>query len=132
MIITLLLNQHKSLQATFQSLNSSYLAQEVTLDASEDDYDSLEANYTALKQTYDALKVDSNSLRTAIDKRDNELIMSRYSMYVLIVVVVALLALVVYLKKGKSDPYVIFRKETVALKASLSACQLPGFFQQNG
>ena len=111
-----LLNQHKSLQATFQSLNSSYLAQEATLDASEDNYDSLEANYKALNQTYYAIMDDSDSLRNAVDKRDNELVNTRYLMYVLIVVAVALLALVVYLKKGKSDPYVVFRKETVALK----------------
>jgi hypothetical protein len=104
----LLLNQHSSLLATFASLNSSYFIQKAVYDALRTSYDSLDASYKTLNQTYYAM-------RNTIDTPEAELTTTRYITYALIAVTVALVALVIYLKKKKDEPYVVLRKETVAL-----------------
>lgn len=120
----LLLNQYNSLQATFESLNSSYFTQKATYDTLKTNYDSLEASYKTLNQTYYVLKAENDSLRNTVDTRDAELTMTRNIVYVLIAVTVALLAVAIYIKKIKSEPYVVLRKETVTVKPSAHA-ELP-------
>lgn len=111
----LLLNQYNSLQATFESLNSSYFSKKADYDALKTNYDSLEGSYGTLNQTYYALKVENDDLRNTIGAPDTELTMTRNIVYVLIAVIVALVALVIYIKK-KPQPYIVLRKETVAVK----------------
>ena len=113
---TLLLGQYNSLQATHTSLNSSYFSQKADYNALEASYDSLEASYITLNQTYNALKSENGDSRSTIGASDTDLIMTRNLMYVFIAATVALVALVIYIKKKKPDPYIVVRKETVALK----------------
>ena len=111
-----LLNQYNSLQATFESLNSSYFTQKATYDELKTNYDSLEANYKTLNQTYYALKAENDSLSNTVDTKETELTTTRNIVYALIAVTVALAAVLIYIKKIRSEPYVVLRKETVALK----------------
>lgn len=113
---TLLLGQYNSLQATYTSLNSSYFGQKADYDALEASYNSLEASYITLNQTYSALKAENDDSRNTIGASNTELTMTRNLMYIFIAVTVALVALVIYIKKKKPDPYIVVRKETVALK----------------
>jgi hypothetical protein len=113
---TSLLNQYNSLQATFESLNSSYFSQKANYDALKASYDSLEASYKTLNQTYHALKAENDDLGNTISAPDTELTMTRNLVYAFIAVTVALVALVIYIKKKKPEPYIVIRKETVALE----------------
>ncbi|HML04073.1 MAG TPA: hypothetical protein VK487_11975 [Candidatus Bathyarchaeia archaeon] len=113
---TSLLNKYNSLQATFESLNASYSTQKTTYNALKANYDSLNASYRMLNQSYCTLKGENNSLSSTAGAQDTELTMTKDIMYALAVVTVTLAALVAYNKKKKSEPYVILRKETVALK----------------
>ena len=112
----LLLNQYNSLHATFESLNSSYFTQKASYDELKTNYDSLEATYKTLNQTYYVHKAENDILRETVGTKETELTMTRDIVYALIVVAVVLAAVVIYIKKVKSEPYVVLRKETVALK----------------
>ncbi len=112
------LNQYEFLQASFESLNSSYFTQKATYDTLKTGYDSLEANYKTLNQTYHALKAENDNLRNTVDIQYADLTMTRNTLYVLVAVTVSLVALVLYVRKIKSEPYVVVRKETVALNPS--------------
>ena len=111
-----LLNEYNSLQATFRSLNSSYFTQKAAYDTLRTGYDSLEASYHTLNQTYYALVAESDSLRNTADTRDTELTTTKNIAYALIAITVILAALIIYSKKKKTEPYIVLRKETVAVK----------------
>ncbi len=111
-----LLNQYDSLNATFESLNGSYFVQKADFEALNASYDSLEADYRTLNQTYYGLTDENEELSNTVNARDAELAVAKNVAYALIVVVVALVALVIYVKKISSEPYVVVRKETVSLK----------------
>jgi hypothetical protein len=111
-----LLNQYDSLQATYSFLNSSFFSQKTSYDALKASYDSLQGNYKTLNQTYDALKAEINNPGSTVVALNTELSTTRYLMYAFIAVTIALVALIVYVKKKKPEPYIVVRKETVALK----------------
>ncbi len=111
-----LLNQYNSLQESYTSLNSSLFSQKTNYDALKVSYDSLEENYKTLNQTYHALKAETTNPGFAIDALNTELTTTRILLYSFVAVIVALMALIVYIKKKKPEPYIVVRKETVALK----------------
>ncbi len=103
----LLNTTHGSLQYSFQSLNSSYFAQKSSYDSLKAGYDSLETEFKTLNQTYLLLKAKDESL----GNRDSELAITRVVMYALFAAAVTLVALVVYVKKMKSEPYIVVQKK---------------------
>jgi hypothetical protein len=113
---TSLLNQYNSLQATYSSLNSTFFSQKANYNALKASYDSLEENYKTLNQTYSLLKAETSNPGSTVAALNTELTTTRNLMYALLVVTVALVALIIYFKKKKPEPYIVVRKETVALK----------------
>jgi hypothetical protein len=107
------ISEYNSLKTSFGSLNS-------TLFSLEGNYTELQGNYTALEIIYNAL----NDAKTQLEADYNDLLSSsdnnstadRVVMFILVMVVAGLIALIIYIRRRESEPYVIIRKETVALK----------------
>lgn len=97
-----LLNNYNELWLNNTNLHSAYQ----TLLQS---YNSLQANYSSLGTTYTTLRTQVNALTTDLN-------ISRALTYLLIAVTAALVVLIIYLKRKKAEPYIVLRKETVALK----------------
>lgn len=104
-----LLNNYNELWLNNTNLHSAYQ----TLLQS---YNSLQANYSSLGTTYNSLNQTYTTLRTQVNALTTDLNISRALTYLLIAVTVALAVLIIYLKRKKAEPYIVLRKETVALK----------------
>ena len=125
-----LLNSYNRLSGDYNTLNSNYGSQLSKYNALQADYDSLnstryslQANYTTLQavydelnQTYNDLLTELNDLKQRITRSENDLNTDRILMFIFIVTVACLIAFIVYLKRKKEEPYVVIRKETVAMK----------------
>jgi hypothetical protein len=97
------------LQNDYTSLNSTYVG--------------ALANYTSLRSAYDALNAAKTALEneiTALTQRINDsegaLNTDTVIMFIFVAVVAGLIAFVIYLKRKEPNPYVVIRKETVALE----------------
>lgn len=112
----LLLNQYTALQANYNTLNSTYHSLQGNYSALSADYDSLETTYNSLNQTYTFLQTEVNNLHQRENALTAELNNTRNAMYVFIASTIALIVLILYIKKKKPEPYIVLRKETVALK----------------
>jgi len=104
-----LLNEYNTLQSNYNSLNSTYTSLQATYESLQSSYDSLEADYNQLNQTYTTLENEINDLRAQLNN-------TRNLTYLLIGTTIALIALIIYIKKKKPEPYIVIRKETVAVK----------------
>jgi uncharacterized protein YukE len=102
-------SQYSTLQANYTSLNS-------TRYSVQGDYDMLNAAYTALNQTYFNLTAQLNALNEKIRLSTNALNLDKILMYVFIATLAGLIALIIYIKRKQAEPYVVIRKETVAVK----------------
>jgi hypothetical protein len=102
-------SDYNSLQTSFGSLNS-------TFSSLEGNYTELQGNYTVLEGFYNSL----NDVRTQLEDDYSDLQSSsdvnRVVMFILVMIVAGLIALIIYIRRRESEPYVIIRKETVALK----------------
>lgn len=111
-----LLNEYNILQSNYNSLNSTYYSLKASYDSLLSSYNSLEADYNSLNQTYITLENEINDLQQRIDASKIELNNTRNLMYLFIGTTIALIALIIYVKKKKPEPYIVIRKETVAVK----------------
>jgi hypothetical protein len=125
-----LLNSHNTLLGDYSTLNSNYQSKVNGYNALQADYDSLnstryslQANYTSLQAVYDALdqtytelEAGLNDLQQRIKSSENELNIDRIVMFIFVVAVACLIALIIYIKRKEPEPYVVIRKETVAMK----------------
>jgi predicted nuclease with TOPRIM domain len=125
-----LLNSYDKLSDDYESLNSNYRSKINEYNALQTDYKSLnsthhslQANYTNLQAVYDELNQtytnllnDLNSLRKRISDSESELNSDRIVMFIFIVTVACLIAFIIYIKRKQPEPYVVIRKETVAMK----------------
>ena len=104
----------------FSSLLTNYVSLNSTFSSLEGNYAELQGNYTLLEGFYNAL----NNVKTQIEADYNDLLSSsdssstadRIVMFILVMIVAGLIALIIYIRRRESEPYVIIRKETVALK----------------
>jgi len=62
------------------------------------------------------LENEINNLRQKTDASKIEIINTRNLTYLFVGTTIALIILIIYLKKKKPEPYVVIRKETVAVK----------------
>jgi hypothetical protein len=122
-----LLNEYNSLNTNYKSksdaynnLQSDYKDLNFTLNRLQGNYTTLQENYTSLQadykdlnQNYDALQNDLDDLRANSESALNT---DRILMFIFVITLVALIALIIYLKRGKEEPYVVIRKETVNMK----------------
>jgi predicted nuclease with TOPRIM domain len=103
------LNEYNSLQADYDSLNSTHYSLRA-------DYGTLQGVYDALNRTYTELEAGFNDLQQRIKSSENALNIDRIVMFIFVVAVACLIALIIYIKRKESEPYVVIRKETVAMK----------------
>lgn len=103
------LNKYNALQADYDLLNSTFYRV-------QGNYTGLQAVYDALNQTYTDLLSDLNNLQERISDSESDLNTGRIVMFIFIVTVACLIALIIYIKKKETEPYVVIRKETVAMK----------------
>jgi predicted nuclease with TOPRIM domain len=111
-----LLSEHTDLQANYNLLNSTYHGLQASYNSLLSSYYSLEANFNSLNQTRTTLENEINNLREKTDASKIEIINTRNLTYLFIGTTIALIVLVIYIKKKRPEPYVVIRKETVAVK----------------
>jgi CHASE3 domain sensor protein len=125
-----LLAQYNKLSDDYDTLNANYRSKITELGALQSDYDdlnstryslqasynTLQAVYDALNQTYTDLQTELTTLQERISLSEGALNTDRIVMFIFIVTVACLIALIIYIKKKEPEPYVVIRKETVAVK----------------
>jgi prefoldin subunit 5 len=111
-----LLNEYNALQSDYNQLNSTYHTLQSTYDSLHISYISLEASFNSLNQTCTSLENEINNLRQKTESSKIEIINTRNLTYLFVGTTIALILLIIYLKKKKPEPYVVIRKETVAVK----------------
>ena len=126
-------NEKTTLQSRYTTLEGAYNSLLGTKDALQLNYtalESIQANFTFLKETYNKLKSDYDELDnnyTELETTANGLIEQAKSsqiavnnsnivMGIFLVAVVGLIVLIIYIKKKEPEPYMVIRKETVAIK----------------
>ena len=101
--------KYNNLQSDYDSLNSTNLNVQAS-------YDSLNNTYRALNQTYVNLETQINELNQKINLSDKALNNDKILMLILVVTLVCLIALIAYIKRKGTEPYLVIRKETVTVK----------------
>jgi len=100
-----LLGDYSELQSDYNLLNSTFYNV-------QGNYTDLQAVYDALNQTYYDLVDEFATLQNRADSALNN---DRIVMFIFVITLVALIAFIIYLKRGKEEPYVVIRKETVSM-----------------
>jgi len=103
------LSKYNALQADYNSLNSTFYSVQGNYTLLQGNFTDLQAVYDALKETYNNSLSDLNNLQGTVDA-DNIV------MFIFVVTVACLVAFIIYIKRKKEEPYVVIRKETVAMK----------------
>jgi hypothetical protein len=107
------LNAKKSefdvLQGTYSSLNSTFFGL-------QGNYTVLQGNYTVLEGFYNALNDTETQLKADYSDLQDNLTTNRVVMFIFVVIVASLIALLIYMRRKESEPYVVIRKETVSVK----------------
>jgi hypothetical protein len=102
------INEYSALQLDYNDLNSTH-------NSLQDNYTRLQADYDELNQTYTGLLDDLTNLQKSNSDSQSALNNDRIVMLVFVITLVALIAFIIYLKRGKEEPYVVIRKETVSM-----------------
>jgi hypothetical protein len=121
-----LLAQYNTRSEDYATLNAKYSALQSDYDDVNSTRNSLQANYTNLQANYNSLRVDCNdlnqtynNLRTDLDNlranSESALNNDRIVMFIFVIALVSLIAFIIYLRRGKEEPYVVIRKETVSM-----------------
>jgi predicted nuclease with TOPRIM domain len=111
-----LLGNYNALRSDYNLLNSTHYSLQANYTSLEADYNSLNQSYTSLNQRRNTLENDVNDLHQRIDASEAGLTQTRILMTLFMGTSIALILLVAYLKRKKQEPYVVIRKETVAVK----------------
>jgi predicted nuclease with TOPRIM domain len=98
-----------ALQSDFNSLNSTYQGVRTS-------YALLGEAYDSLNRTYTALQNEVNDFTQRINSSESALNSDRAVMFIFVATVAVLIAFVIYLRQKKTEPYVVIRKETVAIE----------------
>jgi predicted nuclease with TOPRIM domain len=101
-------NEFNALQSNYKDLNSTH-------NSLQTNYTRLEADYSDLNDTYIGLLGDLNSLQVSFSDSQSAVNNDRIVMFIFMITLVALIAFIIYLKRGKEEPYVVIRKETVSM-----------------
>jgi predicted nuclease with TOPRIM domain len=102
-------SDYNTLNLDYNSLNSTYYSVQAS-------YDQLKTDFGSLNRTYTDLLTEINDLNQKIAFSENALSTDRVVMFIFIITVAALVVLIMYLKRKKQEPYLVIRKETVAIK----------------
>jgi predicted nuclease with TOPRIM domain len=99
-----------NLQTNFDDLNT-------TRNNLQTSYDTLKDVYETLNETYINLDAELDNLQDNLNVSEGEVSGYRIVTFMCVVAVAGLIALIVYLKRRKEEPYVVIRKETVNIKS---------------
>lgn len=115
-------NDYDGLLANYTDLLASHQTLQNSYSASEASYDELLQEHQTLQDEVDNLQLDYNNLKDSVDTMEqtkdlseNERNNGRVVILVLAIVVGCLIASIAYMKRKKQEPYLVIRKETVAL-----------------
>jgi len=106
---SLLLGNLNKLQSDYDSLNSTFYNV-------QGNYTFLQGNFTDLQAVYDALNETYNTLLSDLNNLQGEAGTYNFVMFIFVVTVACLVAFIIYIKRKQPEPYVVIRKETVAMK----------------
>jgi hypothetical protein len=109
-------SSYKALSNNYNGLQSDYASLNSTRNNIQGNYTLLDAAYKALNQTYVSLTAELNQLNAKITQSDNNLSTDRILMFVFVAAIAGLIGFIIYLKRKQAEPYVVIRKETVAVK----------------
>jgi predicted nuclease with TOPRIM domain len=110
-----LLSKYNSLNTNFTSKTKAYNDLNSTYNSLQENYTKLQADYDELNQTYTGLQEKLDNLQTDLNNSQNAVNTDRIVMFIFVITLVALIAFIIYLKRGKEEPYVVIRKETVSM-----------------
>jgi hypothetical protein len=124
------LNSNEQLSQEYNNLNTNYKAKITELSASQSDYETLnttknnlQTSYTTLQNDYNTLNQTNNDLQKQLNDFqedakiiDSDLTISQAFMFIALMAIAGLVALIVYLKRKKPEPYMVIRKETVTVE----------------
>ena len=127
---TTLENNYNTLSSSYNDVNSEHSSLLRDYKGLQFDYDllnstrySLQANYTSLQTVYDSLNQTYNSLEAAlidlqeqVTRSETALGADQIVLFIFVVVIVCLIVFIIYVKRKQSEPYLVIRKETVAVK----------------
>ena len=125
-----MLSSNDQLSQEYNNLNANYKAKLTELSASQSDYEKLNTTknnlqtsyttlqnvYNTLNQTYNDLRIELDNLQDDLKSSDSNLSISQAFMFIALMAIAGLVALIVYLKRKKPEPYVVIRKETVTVE----------------
>jgi len=118
-----LLRSNESLTDECNTLNSNYNILLSDFNILQSDYDllnstrfNLQAEYDSLNSTYANLKTEIANLQEKIGFSENALNSNRIILLIFLISTGVLVILIFYLKRKKQEPYIVIRKETVALE----------------
>jgi hypothetical protein len=109
-------SSYKALSNNYNGLQSDYASLNSTRNNIQGNYTLVDAAYKALNQTYVSLTAELNQLNAKITQSDNNLSTDRILMFVFVAAIAGLIGFIIYLKRKQAEPYVVIRKETVAVK----------------
>jgi hypothetical protein len=102
------INEFDALQLECNDLNSTH-------NSLQANYTTLQTDYNTLNQTYTGLQGDYNRLQGSFNSSQNDVNNDKIVMLIFVIALVSLIAFIIYLKRGKEEPYVVIRKETVSM-----------------
>jgi predicted nuclease with TOPRIM domain len=101
--------QYNELETEYNLLNSTRYNLQTTCDTLQD-------SYNELNQAHRSLAAEVRSLQEKINISGTEVNTSRILVFLFLIAVAGLVGAIGYLKKKKTEPYIVIRKETVAIK----------------
>jgi predicted nuclease with TOPRIM domain len=105
-----LIGDYNELQSDYNLLNSTFFGV-------QGNFTALQALYDELNETYDNLVTIRDTLQTDLANSTSALNNDRIMMFIFVTALAALIVFIIYLKRGKEEPYVVIRKETVKMKS---------------
>ena len=99
-----------NLQTVYSALNDTYYSLQT-------EFNKLQIDSSTLNQKYNNLDTAFTELQKRFTDSESAVGMGNIVMFIFIVVVAALIAFIVYIKKKQENPYLVIRKETVSMKS---------------
>jgi predicted nuclease with TOPRIM domain len=99
-----------NLQTVYSALNDTYYSLQT-------EFNKLQIDSSKLNQTYNNLDTAFTELQKRFTDSESAVGMGNIVMFIFIVVVAALIAFIVYIKRKQENPYLVIRKETVRMKS---------------
>jgi hypothetical protein len=106
-------SEYNSLQTNYGSLNSTFFSLQGNYTGLHGNYTVLEGFYNSLNEAKIRLDAEYSDLQSSLE---NSSTADRVVMFILVMIVAGLIGLIIYIRRRESEPYVIIRKETVALR----------------